>query len=149
MSLVVTTKADVDRLQTAEVADDLNQASKTVVTLQHEHAEDGRASVDTIEGLPTGLVEAYADLACRHARVREVDPGVWFATVAGLEGAWGDGSTGEEALQSLHEAIIGWVAVKLRLRIHDIPSMEGINLNPPETKTPESRLGDRTPEDIR
>jgi hypothetical protein len=146
VSLVITAEAAVDRMQTAEVADDLNQASKTVVTLQHEDAEDGRVSAETVEGLPIGLVKAYADLACRHARVREVDPEVWFATVAGLEGAWGDGSTEVEALRSLHEAIIGWVAVKLRLGIHNIPPIEGINLNPPETKMPEGGLRDRTPE---
>jgi len=146
MSLVITTKTEVDRLQTAEVAEDLNQASesKSVVTLQHEDAEDGRVSVETVEGLPAGLVKAYADLACRHARIREVDPGVWFASVAGLEGAWGDGATEEEALQSLREAIIGWVAVKRRLGIHGIPPIEGIDLNPPETKASESGLGGTT-----
>jgi predicted RNase H-like HicB family nuclease len=148
VSLVITSKADVDRLQTAEVTSELNEASKAeaVTTLQHEDAEDGRVSVETVEGLPVRLVEAYADLACRHARVRQVDPGVWFATVVGLEGAWGDGATEEEALQSLREAIIGWVAVKRRLGIGDIPPMEGMNLNPPETKASESGLGGRTPE---
>jgi predicted RNase H-like HicB family nuclease len=147
VSLVITSKADVDRLQTAEVASDLNEASKSeAVSTLYQDAEDGRVSVDTIEGLPVRLVEAYADLACRHARVRQVDPGVWFATVVGLEGAWGDGATEEEALQSLREAIIGWVAVKRRLGIGDIPLMEGIDLNPPEAKASESDLGGRTPE---
>jgi predicted RNase H-like HicB family nuclease len=147
VSLVITSKADVDRLQTAEVASDLNEASESkAVTTLHQDTEDGRVFVETIEGLPVRLVEAYADLACRHARVRQVDPGVWLATVVGLEGAWGDGATEEEALQSLREAIIGWVAVKRRLGIGDIPPMEGIDLNPPETEAAESGLGGRTPE---
>ena len=141
MSLVKTTNTDTvaDRIDTAVETPDVRREQEltaepsvesTADTLQHEDVEDGRVSVATVEGLPRSLVEAYADLACRHAKVREVDPGVWFASVAGLEGAWGDGESAEEALGSLREAIIGWVAVKRRLGIQNIPPMEGIDLNP-------------------
>ena len=93
--------------------------------------QDSSVSYETIEGLPTRLVEAYAAAASRHARVREVDPGVWVASVVGLEGAWADGETAEEALEALPEAIVGWVAVKLRLGAADIPRIEGLNVNRP------------------
>jgi predicted RNase H-like HicB family nuclease len=143
VSLVKTKDTDTvaDRIDTAvdtpeihrelELTTEPSVESVTMDILQHEDVEEGRVSTATVEGLPRSLVEAYADLACRHAKVREVDPGVWFASVVGLEGAWGDGGSAEEALRSLREAIIGWVAVKRRLGIKDIPPMEGIDLNPP------------------
>ena len=83
-----------------------------------------------VEGLPLSLVKAYADLAAGHAAVRELEPGVFVATVVGLEGAWGDGDSVKAALDSLREAIVGWVAVKRRLGAADIPQMEGLDLNP-------------------
>lgn len=144
MSIIATADAAIDRADTTERADTpdrvdqlhLPSAVEAESTLQHEGAEDGRVTVETVEGLPISLVGAYADRACWHARVREVDPGVWFASVVGLDGAWGEGDTAEEALESLREAIIGWVAVKRRLRMHDIPPIEGIDLNPSEPHAP-------------
>lgn len=141
MSLVKTTDTETvaDRIDTAVDAPQVRReleltakpSTESVATdaLQHEDVEDGRVSTATVEGLPRVLVQAYADVACRHAKVREVDPGVWFASVVGLEGAWGDGDSAEEALESLREAIIGWVAVKRRLGVQGIPPMEGIDLN--------------------
>lgn len=89
-----------------------------------------RVSSEDVEGLPLSLVEAYAELASRHATVREVEPGVFFATVAGLEGAWGDGGNPVAALKELGVAIVGWVAVKRRVGATDIPPMEGLDINP-------------------
>jgi predicted RNase H-like HicB family nuclease len=84
--------------------------------------------VETIEGIPAALVEAYAAAASQHAVVREVDPGVWVASVAGLEGAYSDGDTIEEAMRALPEAIVGWVAVKLRVGA-EVPPINGFDLN--------------------
>jgi predicted RNase H-like HicB family nuclease len=88
----------------------------------------GEVAPERIEGLPIRLVEAYADLAIHHARVVEVDPGVWVASVVGLDGAWADGDSRDEACAALRDAVIGWVAVKRRVGA-DIPKMEGIDLN--------------------
>jgi predicted RNase H-like HicB family nuclease len=90
--------------------------------------EGPAVSVETIEGLPARLVKAYAELATRHAIVRRVDPGVWVASVAGLEGAYADAETPEAAMQSLPEVIIDWVAVKRRMGA-EIPSVDGLDLN--------------------
>jgi predicted RNase H-like HicB family nuclease len=89
---------------------------------------DEHVSPEMVEGLPIGLVHAYAERAVRHVRVQETDPGVWFASVVGLDGAWGDGGTPDEACRELHEAIVGWVAVKRRLGIM-IPPIDGMDLN--------------------
>lgn len=94
-----------------------------------ETMHDGIVSTDDVEGIPRPLVDLYVDIAVRHALVREVDPGVWVATVAGLEGAWGDGESPDDAVSELREAIVGWVAVKRRVGATDIPLMEGIDLN--------------------
>jgi predicted RNase H-like HicB family nuclease len=94
-----------------------------------EQIHDGVVSGD-IEGLPRALVDAYVDIAVGHAQVVEADPGVWVATVAGLDGAYGDGDSMNAAIADLREAIVGWVAVKRRIGATDIPPMEGIDLNP-------------------
>ena len=87
---------------------------------------------DYVEGLPLALVETYADIATRHALVKEIDSGHWFASIVGLEGVWGDGDSPDEALVDLRESVVDWIAVKRRVGATDIPTMEGIDLNPPE-----------------
>jgi predicted RNase H-like HicB family nuclease len=91
-------------------------------------AEDRPAEL--IEDLPRGLVDAYVGRAIRHAYTREIEPGTWFSTVAGLEGAWGDGDAAEEARSELREALVGWIVVKRRLG-HEIPAIDGLDLNLP------------------
>ncbi len=92
--------------------------------------DGGVISAEDVEGVPLGIVRLYAEIATRHAITRQIEPGVWVATVAGLEGAWGDGDSPEEAGRELEEAIVGWIAVKRRVGARDIPPMEGIDLNP-------------------
>jgi predicted RNase H-like HicB family nuclease len=83
---------------------------------------------ELVEGVPKEQVEKYAEAARRLARVCEVDPQVWFASARGLEGAWGEGDSPEEALRDFHDAVVGWVAVKRRLGL-EVPVLEGIDLN--------------------
>lgn len=92
-------------------------------------AED-EVTEDFIEDLPGGLVRAYVSRAISHKVTREVDPGVWVASVAGLDGAYGDGDSPETACSDLAEAITGWVAVRRRMRLA-IPAIEGLDLNLP------------------
>lgn len=86
------------------------------------------APVELVEGLPRKLVETYADAAIRSAIVCEVDPSVWFASVAGLDGAWGEGDSAEEARRDLRDTVVGWVAVRRRLGL-EIPVLDNLNLN--------------------
>ena len=87
-----------------------------------------------IEDIPRGLVDAYVARAMQHAYTRKVEPGTWFSSVAGLDGAWGDGDTPDEARCELREALTGWIAVKRRLG-HEIPALEGLDLNLPRSAT--------------
>lgn len=75
------------------------------------------------------MLTAYGERAGRHSIAREVDPGVWVASVAGLDGAYGEGASAAEAAADLPGAIIGWASVKLRLGQY-IPVMDGLDLNP-------------------
>ena len=98
-------------------------------TLGSVSTTDPDVSTDEVEGVPLDLVRHYAKLARSRAEGSEVDKGVWVVTVAGLEGAYGDGASFEEACDSLEEAVVGWVAVKRRVGAKDIPPLGGINLN--------------------
>jgi len=82
-----------------------------------------------VAGVPLSFLEMYADIALRHALVEEVEPGQWFAEVKGISGAWGDGASGKEATDELREAVLGWVALKLKAGI-DVPGLAGFDLNP-------------------
>ena len=84
---------------------------------------------DVIEGVPLSMLELYADIASRHATKKQLNDGSYVTTVAGLNGAFGEGSTPEKAVSDLKEAIVGWVVVKRRIGATDIPPMEGLNLN--------------------
>lgn len=119
--------AGLDRVLDFDLWVALPQEPVVAVSEQIHH---GEVSAEDVEGLPLRLVQLYADVAVRHAIVREVEPGAWLATVAGLDGAWGDGGTPNEARDELREAIVGWVAVKRRVGAADIPRLEGIDLNP-------------------
>jgi hypothetical protein len=81
-------------------------------------------------GVPESFIRFYAKTAARHGAAREVDPGVWVSTIAGLDGAWGEGDSREEALGSLEDAVFNWAIVKLRLRATNIPQIEGLGLQP-------------------
>lgn len=85
-------------------------------------------SVGMVEDLPIGLVDVYVDRAMSHAYTREIEAGTWFSTVAGLDGAWGDGDTVQEAESELREGLVGWIAVKRRMG-QDIPPLDGLDLN--------------------
>lgn len=76
------------------------------------------------------LLAEWSDAAMPHAMVRAVGPDEFVATVAGLQGALGYGSTEEEALDSLRSALADWVHVQLEHGGDDIPLMAGINVNP-------------------
>ena len=75
------------------------------------------------------LIAHWAQVAVAHAIARRSDdpPGM-IATVAGVEGAWGYGSTREESLNDLESVLNDWAAMKLRDGDKDIPSMEGVHL---------------------
>ncbi len=75
------------------------------------------------------LIELWAVAVASHAKVRAIkDPEGLAATVVGIDGAWGFGSSPEEALEDLQSVLIDWATLKLEDGDEDIPSMEGLHL---------------------
>lgn len=75
------------------------------------------------------LVERWAKIAVSHATVRRTeDPPGMVATVVGVDGAWGFGSTPAEALEDLQSVLVDWANLKLQDGDDDIPNMEGVHL---------------------
>ena len=75
------------------------------------------------------LVERWAKIAVSHATVRRTeDPPGMVATVVGVDGGWGFGSTPAEALEDLESVLVDWVNLKLQDGDDDIPNMEGVHL---------------------
>lgn len=91
----------------------------------HEFVE-----VERVAGLPLQLVASYAYAAVRHARVSQIEDGLWFAEIAGFEGVWGEGSSPAMAEADLLASIPGWVELKLEAG-DTVPSIDGFDLNLP------------------
>lgn len=124
-------RSDIEAPTVSEVLSEADVHPNLPTATHAEVPDDDREVVGAmVEDLPRSLVDAYVERATHHARVREIEPGTWFASVAGLEGAWGDGKTADNAMHELAEALTGWVAVRRRFR-HDIPAVDGIDLNLP------------------
>jgi len=85
---------------------------------------------EIIEGVPLSLLQAYADLAKRHAVTKQYNDGSWIARIEGFQGAYGEGESPDAAIADLREVVIDWVVVKRRTGDSDIPTMEGLDLNP-------------------
>ncbi len=75
------------------------------------------------------MAERWAEMAARQATVQRFDEtGESFATVPGIQGAWGLGSSPAESLTDLQSVLVGWVLLKLDDGDDDIPAMEGCEL---------------------
>ena len=82
-------------------------------------------------GLPQALLEAYVARAVSHAVVREVDPGVWAATIAGFDGAWADGDSPEDAIEALPGILADWIAFRRERGDRKLPVLDGLDPNVP------------------
>ncbi len=89
----------------------------------------GPAVTTPVEGIPLSFVKQYIDRAVGHARVRDIGDGLFVSSVAGLDGAWAEGHSAEDALAELREALMGWIAVKARVGA-SIPDLDGLDINP-------------------
>jgi predicted RNase H-like HicB family nuclease len=59
------------------------------------------------------MITAYLDKALRRARYKEVDAGVFCATVPGLQGVIATGPTLEECRDQLAEVVEEWILVRV------------------------------------
>ena len=90
----------------------------------------GPDSTRSQEHLYMSLLAQWSDAAMSHAMVRSIGHEEFVATVPGLQGALGYGSTEDEALDSLRSALADWVHVQLEHGGDDIPVMGGVNFSP-------------------
>ncbi len=75
------------------------------------------------------LVDAWVDEAVRHAWKRELEPGLWIATVAGVTGAMADGDSEQEVTRRLPTVLHDWAWLKIDDGDRDIPVIGGVDLN--------------------
>lgn len=115
-----------DQVEYPARPDDVNEL-RDDVKLTHGEGAVGADDVPAFGDPLEALVKAWVAIACDHARTRKVDDMV-VADVVGLDGAWAQGSTCEEALRELPSVLNDWVWMKLRDGDRDIPAMEGVQL---------------------
>lgn len=99
------------------------------ITRTTQAAVGGLVFVDFEKGRPVmGVVQAYVRAALRRSRVEETDPGVWMATVDGLQGIYGLGSSAGAARRELADDLPAWIGF-LRERSVPVPVIDGLNIN--------------------
>lgn len=106
----------------------LDQGSSDFEIQDHQLAEPTTDRVAFVADLPESLVAAYAEAASRHAIVRELEDGSFFASILALPGVWGAGTTETYAFEDLAASIPGWVEVHREQGL-PIPDIEGFDLN--------------------
>jgi predicted RNase H-like HicB family nuclease len=104
-----------------------------VVTVLNERVlaliEQVSEEVRNLPPLPMQLIEKYADLATRHAILKQGEDGEWFATIPGFPGVWAKEATEERVLEVLREVVEGWALLKIQHKHRDLPELDEINLN--------------------
>jgi predicted RNase H-like HicB family nuclease len=75
------------------------------------------------------MVDRWVKEALKHVRTRMLEEGSWVADVAGIDGAWGDGETEEDAVGVLAVVLSDWAYLKIEENDQDIPVLTGIDLN--------------------
>lgn len=78
------------------------------------------------------MIQAFASRSVKRAKVDEIEASQWFAHVEGLQGAWGEGASREEAIAELEKAIVGWVEVKM-MRGAGIPFLYSADFDFPQS----------------
>jgi predicted RNase H-like HicB family nuclease len=74
------------------------------------------------------MITEYIAKAMARAEVKQLEDGTYFASVPGLQGPWGNGSTKEECLGELREVLEEWLVASLR-DDDELPEIEGVSLN--------------------
>lgn len=123
LSLPVVNRADHAESWPMDPPPQITQTADAVI-------QEAPGSTSSQADLYIDLIAHWASAAMRHAYARPIEQDEWVATVAGLRGALGYGTTETEALNDLRFALADWVHVKLEHGDTDIPILGGINFNP-------------------
>ncbi len=87
------------------------------------------ADIESLPRLPMQLIKKYADLAVRHATLKQVEDGEWFATIPRFPGVWAKEATEERVREVLREVVEEWTVLKIQHKHGDLPELDEINLN--------------------
>ncbi|PYJ64301.1 MAG: hypothetical protein DME76_20455 [Verrucomicrobia bacterium] len=72
------------------------------------------------------LLDAYIDAALKTARFEKIDHGTRvYAELRDFPGAWADGRTRNEAMQTLRQVLKGWIELQLE-RGEPLPRLKGV-----------------------
>ncbi len=79
--------------------------------------------------LPMQVIDKYADIAVRHANLKRIGGGQWFANIPGFQGVWASEESQARTLEVLKEVVVDWTLLKIQHKDNDLPVIEEINLN--------------------
>lgn len=124
MTVMVTKE---DRTDALEVSLDRSEAPPEFLT--NEQVRQHLAEANALPRLPMQLIEKYAGIAVRHATLKRLPDGEWFAKIPHFQGVWAKEPSQEQALEVLKEVVLEWTLMKIQHKDRDLPEVEEIDLN--------------------
>ena|SRR5215210_4603892 len=94
-----------------------------------EQVREALSERESLPRLPVQVIDKYADIAIRHANLKRLPDGDWFAKIPGFQGVWASESSEEQTLGVLKEVVVDWALLKIEHKDNDLPVIEEINLN--------------------
>lgn len=128
------TDTTIERTRTDELEFSVNRSEQPAEADESGLDVIGRVvqllqEAQSLPQLPMQVIEKYADIAVRHANLKRIGGGEWFASVPGFQGAWASESSSERTLEALKEVIMDWTLLKIQHNDEDLPVLEEIDLN--------------------
>jgi predicted RNase H-like HicB family nuclease len=116
-----------DRTDALEIA--LDRSESPPESLTNERVHQSVVETKSLPRLPMQLIEKYTEIAIRHATLKRLADGEWFAKVPGFQGVWAAERSREQTLEELKEVVLDWTLLKIEHGDRDLPVVEEIDLN--------------------
>lgn len=124
MTETVTREDRTDALETS-----LDRSEILPELLTNERIRQSLAEAESLPRLPMQLIEKYSEVAARHATIKRLADGEWFAKIRDFQGVWAKERSREQALEVLEEVVLDWTLLKIQHGDRDLPVVEEIDLN--------------------
>jgi len=126
-SVIVSKPADAAKLSRPRKLDSM-QVGEGYTLVVRMLSQDSSELVVT-KPIPYQSMERYCRAAMKKAEYRKFEDETYYAEIPLFKGVWAREETLQDCLNVLNEVLVDWLLLKIHTEDHDIPVLEGIDLN--------------------